>query len=85
MVLPRYRCHKEVGAFKIGGIARRDAVWVLTDAAVEDTIWVTVDQAWYTKHQPKIGGYYVAYDDGYASFSPAAPFESGYTRIEEPQ
>lgn len=83
MVLPRYRCHKEVGAFKINGIARRDTQWVLSDCAVENPLHVIVDQAWYTKHQPKIGGYYVAYDDGYASFSPAAPFESGYTLIEE--
>lgn len=26
------------------------------------------------------GGYYVRYEDGYESFSPAGAFESGYTR-----
>ncbi len=33
------------------------------------------------KHQPKIGGYFVVYKDGYKSFSPAEAFEEGYTRI----
>lgn len=31
------------------------------------------------KHDPQPGGYYVAYKDGYKSFSPAEAFESGYT------
>ena len=33
-----------------------------------------------TKHAPQVGGYYVLYEDGYASFSPAQPFEAGYVR-----
>jgi hypothetical protein len=28
-----------------------------------------------------IGGYYVVYEDGYKSFSPASAFENGYTRL----
>jgi hypothetical protein len=28
-----------------------------------------------------VGGYYVQYDDGFESWSPAAPFEEGYIRI----
>lgn len=40
---------------------------------------ITVDADWFRKHQPKDGGYYVVYDDGYKSFSPASAFESGYT------
>jgi hypothetical protein len=28
-----------------------------------------------------VGGYFVVYDDGYTSYSPAAAFESGYSRI----
>lgn len=34
------------------------------------------------KHKPQVGGYYVRYKDGYESFSPAAAFESGYSKIE---
>lgn len=34
-----------------------------------------------SKHNPKVGGYFVVYEDGYQSFSPADAFEGGYTRI----
>ena len=34
-----------------------------------------------TKHKPQAGGYFVVYDDGYKSYSPAAAFESGYSLI----
>lgn len=33
------------------------------------------------KHKPQAGGYYVVYEDGYKSWSPAEPFESGYTKL----
>ena len=33
------------------------------------------------KHKPEVGGYYVVYEDGYKSFSPAGAFESGYTLL----
>jgi hypothetical protein len=33
------------------------------------------------KHNPQVGGYFVQYDDGYKSFSPARAFEEGYTRL----
>jgi len=33
------------------------------------------------KHMPVAGGYYVVYEGGYVSFSPADAFEAGYTRI----
>jgi hypothetical protein len=33
------------------------------------------------KHKPAVGGYFVVYEDGYESFSPAKAFEEGYTRI----
>lgn len=38
---------------------------------------VQVDFAWVSKHSPVVGGYFVLYPDGYKSFSPAEPFESG--------
>ena len=31
---------------------------------------------------PHVGGYYVLYEDGYESFSPAKAFEEGYTRFD---
>jgi hypothetical protein len=33
------------------------------------------------RSNPQIGGYYVLYEDGYESFSPADAFESGYSLI----
>lgn len=33
------------------------------------------------KHDPKVGGYYVVYEDGYKSWSPAQAFAEGYTRL----
>lgn len=33
------------------------------------------------KHNPQVGGYYVVYEDGYKSFSPAKAFEDGYRLI----
>ena len=40
-----------------------------------------VTAAYVNKHQPRVGGYYVQYADGYESWSPAEAFEEGYTRI----
>ena len=79
--LPRWKCHKEVHAFKITGInipPEQDGGYVkLTGLGME----VEVTAEYMKKHRPQVGGYYVLYDDGYHSFSPAQAFESGYTRI----
>jgi len=42
---------------------------------------IHLDSNYLRKHDPQVGGYYVVYDDGYKSFSPAKAFEEGYTRI----
>ena len=84
VILPRYRCHKEVWAGKIAHIDYRhdgDGGAVVVFAEGHDRFYVS--QAYVDKHKPKPGGYYVRYDDGYESWSPAGAFESGYTRIEE--
>jgi hypothetical protein len=41
-----------------------------------------VTNAYVQKHEPKVGGYFVQYADGYKSWSPAEAFESGYTRVK---
>lgn len=80
--MPRYKCHKEVHALKIaeitiieggGGSAMLIPVDVATYAPFE------VDKAYMKKHDPQPGSYYVVYEDGYKSFSPAEVFEAGYT------
>jgi len=79
--LPKYKCHKVVRAAKITAF-RGDGNPhpVLVFGEINAT--TTQPPQWHEKHQPHVGGYYVVYDDGYVSFSPAAAFESGYTRAE---
>jgi hypothetical protein len=90
--LPRYRCHKEVWALKIKAIEQAPANqeqermhaggdWLLIP---ENTSYGPVcvgHDEYVLRHKPEVGGYYVVYQDGYKSYSPAAAFESGYTRI----
>ena len=33
------------------------------------------------RHKPGVGGYFVVYQDGYKSYSPAKAFEEGYMRL----
>ena len=79
--LPRWKCHKEVNAFKITGINIPEETTggfvILSGLDVN----VDVTAEYMKKHRPQIGGYYVLYEDGYQSFSPSAAFEDGYTRI----
>jgi hypothetical protein len=83
--LPRWKCHKEVFAAKIAGIEPRassEPTRLLLDlGSGEPRAFADMDADWLAKHQPEVGGYYVQYEDGYKSYSPAAAFESGYTRI----
>ena len=93
MDLPQYQCHKRVRAAKIrsveyeameGGVPDpRPAAGVLVfDGPPEafELRWKFSGE-WGMKHTPKVGGYLVIYDDGYASFSPAEAFDTGYTLI----
>lgn len=87
--LPKYKCHKEVWALKIATIEINNAG--NPDAETDGSAIITPIEAGYgpfkvaadymRKHKPVVGGYYVKYKDGYASFSPADAFEDGYTKI----
>lgn len=83
--MPRYKCHKEVWALKIAAIeyghGAHDTVTAVIAPADEGYEPFVVDEAYINKHKPEVGGYYVVYEDGYKSFSPAAAFEGGYTRL----
>lgn len=92
--MPRYQSHKKVWALKIKSIifdadlARADNRETDGSALIvpEESLYAPfkVDAAYVHKHDPKVGGYYVVYEDGYKSWSPAEAFESGYTRIVNP-
>lgn len=81
--LPQYLCHKKVSALKIASITRDEddsKSWLLqSEGPYEDRV---VTAEYIAKHSPTIGGYWVQYEDGYQSFSPAEAFEKGYTLIE---
>jgi len=78
-MLKTYKCHKEVQAFKIKTLFKytNGEGWLSPNNDSSDIISVTKE--YMQKHKPKIGGYYVVYEDGYQSFSPAKAFEDGYT------
>ena len=40
-----------------------------------------VSRQYAVKHDPRAGGYFVVYEDGYESWSPAGVFEAGYSLI----
>lgn len=79
--LPRYKCHKQVSAAKIAAIKWEDGGWVITPAD-EGCAPFRVQAGYVHKHNPQPGGYYVRYEDGYESWSPAEAFEAGYTLME---
>jgi hypothetical protein len=75
--MPRWKCHKVVRAMKISGVDR-SLLRLYLDGG-RHTLGVT--QAWWEKNDPCAPGYYVVYNDGYASWSPAGAFEDGYTPL----
>jgi len=80
--MPRYKSHKVVWALKIKAIYRGgdDGEQIMITPAESGYADFSVDAAYVNKHDPRVGGYYVVYPDGYKSWSPAAAFEEGYTR-----
>ncbi len=79
--MPRYLCHKEVSALKIARLEWTTTQWRVhfEHPGFEP---ILVDAAWVREKRAEAGGYYVVYDDGYTSYSPAAAFEQGYQFID---
>lgn len=86
--MPKYQSHKKVHAFKIkeikidgeGENRETDGSAMITPEE-EGFAPFRVEHGYMNKHKPEVGGYYVQYEDGYKSFSPAEAFEAGYTKI----
>jgi hypothetical protein len=74
-----YRCHKQVHAMKIGRVVGK----TLFSEDGKEAVDVSNEflRRWALS---LVGGYYVLYRDGYASFSPAKEFEDGYAEISSP-
>ncbi len=84
--MPRYQCHKIVRALEIKEVIPAPPLQIGVTVATlvpeeEGFLPFAVSLDYMRKHEPVAGGYYVVYEDGYESFSPAAAFENGYTKI----
>lgn len=86
--LPTYQSHKQVRGGKITGIERATLagtagegirVLVFGEAGGQRH---KVSDSWFEKHKPERGGYFVQYENGYESYSPAEAFELGNSRLE---
>lgn len=80
--LPKYVCHKEVRAAKITEIESHESDGTGSHTMKFGEIGCSkfLTDEWKERFKPEVGGYFVQYKDGYTSFSPAAAFESGYTK-----
>lgn len=88
--MPKYQCHKKVWALKIAEVkqvpADQPAVhkrgdWLLVPTDSRYSPIAVGHDEFVLKHSPKAGGYYVVYEGGYASYSPAEAFEGGHILI----
>ena len=86
--MPKYQSYKRVWALKIKSIKgdgegeNRDSDGSAMITPVEEGYApFRVEFDYMHKHKPEAGGYYVQYEDGYKSFSPAQAFEEGYKKI----
>ena len=91
MEMPKYRSHKIVHALKIANIELDADKARIENRETDGSAIITPEEDGYApfrvrhgyihKHSPQVGGYFVQYEDGYTSYSPAKAFEEGYTRI----
>ncbi|WP_065647710.1 Thoeris anti-defense Tad2 family protein [Pantoea eucrina] len=79
--LQEFQSHKRVHAAKIRDIEYLDHTTVLIFADGRGR--VSVGASYLNKHEPEAGGYYVEYEDGYQSYSPADAFELGYAPTKQ--
>ena len=90
--MPQCQSHKKVWALKIKTIVFDHVVAHAENRETDGSAMITpfekgyapfkVDHAYVRKHDPAPNGYYVVYDDGYQSWSPAEAFEGGYMLVE---
>ncbi len=82
--IPKYKCHKVVHALQINSVEinpDREVRGILLHFTDEKYAPIREDMGFQVKHDPTAGDYYVVYEDGYKSISPAKAFEDGYRKI----
>jgi len=84
--LPQYKSHKVVRAAKVTAMQKDNPEgmpegWEPTTTLFlgEIAATVTVKDSWIQRSGCDVGGYFVRYEDGFTSWSPAKAFEEGYT------
>ncbi len=77
--MPQYQSHKKVWALKIKQVELRPANGHIIHPVDDGYAPFEVSDEYVRRHNPQAGGYFVVYEDGYRSWSPAEAFESGYT------
>ena len=88
--MPQYLCHKKVHALRIK-VVSVDYANLLDPKSIvggvlefeENHPPIEVDADYLMAKKPQVGGYYVVYEDGYPSYSPAKAMQDGYTLIEK--
>lgn len=81
--MPRYQCHKKVWALKIAALLVDEHNHTTITPAEAGYAAFDAPSGWADRYHgsSEDRGYYVVYDDGYASWSPTKAFEQGYTRL----
>lgn len=81
--MPRYKCHKEVHALKIAAVSIHRDGSATIDPADAGFAEFETSAGWGERFKGDENdlGYFVAYGDGYASWSPTKAFEEGYERV----
>lgn len=85
MELPKYKSHKIVRALSIAAIEVHEDKSATIAPSLTAYAPFKTQPGWAErfKGSEEDKGYYVVYDDGYASWSPTEAFENGYTKLRE--
>ena len=85
VALPKWRSHKVVYGDKITeirhGAADVNSEFTGDSWLLECSALIPETNSLVARGAPSVGDYYVQYEDGYQSWSPAKAFEEGYTRV----
>ena len=83
--LPRYKSHKVVRALSIAAIEIHEDKSATIAPSLAGYAPFRTRPGWADKFKgsEEDKGYYVVYEDNYASWSPTEAFENGYTRLRD--
>lgn len=79
---PHYRTSRYVRAVKIAEVTALDDGSARIYPADDDVNPFNVPVTFMARHALEVGGYVIVYADGFMSWSPAGPFETSATRLE---